>query len=163
MKYLFLFGVYFSWWGGNIGLAQGHMAPDSQLPIRVERRYHPGGHQLAQKFAYYVDHWSERKVRHGRLSLWNAEGTLIHVAYYQHDTLSGPSEVYYSNGQLKTRLFFHQGVLDGPALAYDPGGRLKWKGTFREGLRHGTFVWYRRNGAEKKRKTFIHGVRQSDV
>ncbi|MEO1451382.1 MAG: hypothetical protein AAFV07_17755 [Bacteroidota bacterium] len=146
---------------GNSQVIWGQSSPDTLPPsIHVDRTYYPGTHQLARKFAYYFDHWSEQKVRHGLFSTWNKEGQLQQVAHYHHDTLNGVFEEYYANGQLKSRVQYTRGKLDGPVAFYALDGHIRKRGYYRAGTRHGNFIQYRRDGTERSRRSYEYGTRK---
>ena len=154
--------------------------------IRSKTSNHSKTGGLAEKYEYYYDYWSEREIKHGRISRWNKEGVLIYEANYTDNELDGLEEIFNEEGNLISSIDWKMGVKDGKEIKYyDSGGerliipykggfkegleksyyrsgRIKWVITYREGKKEGAANYFKKDGALKKSLIYKNGIKQKE-
>lgn len=71
--------------------------------------------------------------------------------------LDGKYEVFYPNGNLKSKGSFTLGLKDGEWLSWHANQRLAATLNYRKGVRHGSFENYDRNGAIVREGSYLNG------
>ena len=154
--------------------------------IRIHSTSHPNSDQLAEKYEYYYDFWSEREIKHGRISRWNKEGVLIYEANFRDNELDGLEEIFNEEGNLISSIDWKMGVKDGSEIQYyDNGGEkliIPYKAGFKEGLeksyyksgrirrvityrsgkKNGAANYFKKDGALKKSLIYKKGIQQKE-
>ena len=80
------------------------------------------------------------------------------VQSYDFGRLNGPSEEYYKNGQLKTRLLYHLDTLQGLAEGYYENGHLKVTYQNDKNEVQGSYQLYHENGQLATEQVFQKGI-----
>ena len=166
---------------------QGQKSIGSQnIDLRTHSSSHHNSDQLAEKYEYYYDYWSEREIKHGKISRWNKEGVLIYEANYKDNELDGIEEIFNEEGNLISSIDWKMGVKDGKEIQYyDSGGekliipyksglkegleksyyrsgRIKWVITYRAGKKDGAANYFKKDGALKKSLIYENGIKQKE-
>ncbi|MEM6801465.1 MAG: hypothetical protein AAF696_08675 [Bacteroidota bacterium] len=108
--------------------------------IRSESLYDKSGTILLEKYQYYYDHWSQKKLKHGLYSKWSRKGHLLYEVSYQDDERSGLESFYFRNKKVKKKRNWKEGLKEGKEQFFSRKGIL---------LKEKAFVWGNREGLQK--------------
>ena len=153
---LFLLSVFIS-----LAYAKGQdeLIPQS-IDLRTKSLNHKNSEQLAEKYEYYYDYWSEQEIRHGRTSKWNKEGVLIYEANFVDNQLDGLEERFGEEGNLQSSIQWVLGVKEGIEVHYFSSGKEKLVIPYKAGLKEGLEKSYYPNGQLKQVITYQKGKKE---
>lgn len=99
----------------------------------------------------------------GKNGIWeypfnnNPKNGLKFRATFKNDTLNGPFEAFWQNGERKALITFDMGNKNGEAFYYSIDGRLKYRMTYTKDTLNGPFKEYYKNGVKMKDLNFRKG------
>ncbi len=102
--------------------------------------------------------WDD-KAGQGLLTEYDNQGHKIYEGHYTQDGIEGPQQVFYPNGQIKTRFDAHRGLRHGPIVSYYPSGVMKMMGFYKSGRMEGAFTFQREDTTIREESRYKNGYK----